>query len=136
MYLYAHIFWSLYKVGGGGENIGHWKLTVCTSTKCLVLYLRRIFFFSAKKIFPKGSMSKIACMQKVQNSNTLQYYIFCYSIERPYGTITFEHLYKVIVAQVRDVAPWASCFFYINRLRIDFKMLMQRRKNIYKWYIK
>lgn len=77
-------------------------------------------------------MSTITCMQKVQNSNTLQYYIFCYSTDGPYGTITFEHPFKVIVAQVRDVAPWASCFFYINRLRIDFKMLMQRRKNIYK----
>lgn len=72
-------------------------------------------------------------MQIVQNSNTLQYYIFCYSTEGRYGTKTFGHPFKFIVAQVRDVARWASCFFCncIDRLRIDFKMLLQRRKNIY-----
>lgn len=38
-------------------------------------------------------------------------FIFCYSAEGPYGTISSKRPFKVIVGQVSDVAPWASCYF-------------------------
>lgn len=33
-------------------------------------------------------------------------FLFCYSTEGPYGEISFERPYKVVVL---DVATWASC---------------------------
>lgn len=50
-------------------------------------------------------------------------FIFYYSTEGPYGIISFERPYKVIVAQVNDVATWAPCLS-VNQRYITFDYMI------------
>lgn len=59
---------------------------------------------------------------------------FCVSTKGPYGTISFEHPYKAIVADVSDVAPWASCdnsysLFDKENCSEDGKVLMRKKSS-------
>lgn len=73
---------------------------------------------SVKMVFHKGTNTK--CIQKCVK---LRYFtVFFYSIEGPYCTISFERPYRASVAQVSDVAHWASC---LTALSCDLNVCIQ-----------